>query len=322
MRMTRWCVAACLLLLPSVPRAQTPDDRVAGAELAAAVNLPQNDVKVSGLLFVPASVKQIRAVIVIMQYGETYLLYYHDDVWRRAAEHLNAAIFYTAVSSIDAAPPLPIPIERQPERNAALGGGDGLVSVLKQLARESGHAELDAAPGGFGPTFAQQHPERALGIVRYHTHQRTLPVDVELLKNTPMLIMAGGKDETAGFEDAESLWRKGQAVRAPWTFVLEPNVPHGLSDGGMQFITNANQLVIPWITAVVQQRLALTGARLLPMNGTSGWSGDNKTGDISPTESYAGAPADKNWLPDGESARGWRSVRQAVNPGRPCSRNY
>jgi hypothetical protein len=78
-----------------------------------------------------------------------------------------------------------------------------------------------SAPGNFATTAAL-HPERTVAFIRYHSHLREAPLDVNALKQIPALFIAGGKEEVAGTDDAEALWKRGRSVDAPWTFAIEP----------------------------------------------------------------------------------------------------
>lgn len=330
MRTRLWCRAmAAMALTVGTPtlRGQTSLEPVPGIELAASANVVEKGVKVEGLLFLPQNTKRTRAVIVVINYGNSWRLY-ESVAWRRTAERTESALLHARVSFINAIPPIPYPPERQIMRDASLGGGDGLLTVLRQLATESNHPELRDVPlafwgwsaaAGFGPTFAKQHPQRTLTFIQYHTHQRGIRVDLNVSKSIPALLLAGGKDTTAGVEDAETLWKSGRAIGAPWTFVMEPNVPHGMTDGntGIEFITNSNRLMIPWLTAVVRRRLPQAGSSMRAMGDSEGWIGDNGTGEVWPSAGYSGSKVDKTWLPDEESARGWQLLRVADNPGRP-----
>ena len=331
MRMTLCCgaVVAAIVLITSTTavRGQVSPQPVPGNELAAATHIVSRGVKVEGLLFIPASAKRIRAVTVLIARGNTGRLY-ESVIWRKAAESTQSALLLARITRLSVIPPDPYPQALQVERVASLGGSDGLLTVMRQLAAESGHPELRNVPlafwgwsaaGGFGPTFAEQHPQRTLAFIRYHSHQREIPVDLGATKAIPALSLAGGKDTTAGFEDAETLSRSGRAIGAPWTFVIEPNVPHGIIDGdaGIEFFTNSSQLMIPWLTAVIRQRLPQVGGPMRAIDERVGWLGDNKTGEVWPSATYSGSRADKTWLPDEQSARGWQLIRVAENPGRP-----
>lgn len=304
---------------------QAPSERVRGDEFAASVNLTKKDVKLEGVLFVPANVKRIRAVIVIINFGASYLVY-ESQLWRRAAQTTESALLHVRVSQISGVT-ANIPFERQVVRQASVGGGAGLLTLMSRLASESPYRELNDIPlafwgysaaAGFGATFAELYPERTLAFIRYHTHQRGIPINVNVTRNIPALFMAGGKDTTAGVEDAETVWKTGTAAGAPWTFVVEPNVPHSFIDAkaNVEFLTTSNQLMIPWLSAVIRQRAPHDRRAMRRIEPAAGWIADNRTGEISPAAKYAGAQLEGNWLPDEETARGWQIVRGADNPAR------
>ncbi len=70
--------------------------------------------------------------------------------------------------------------------------------------------------------------------------------------------------------------------------------------------------MIPWITAVVRQRLSPEGATLAVVNDGSAWMGNNRTGEVAPYNTFTGSKLEASWLPDEPSARGWRVVLGAV----------
>jgi hypothetical protein len=147
-----------------------------------------------------------------------------------------------------------------------------------------------SAPGNFGTTFAVLHPERTVAFIRYHSHRRGSPTDVNALRNIPALLIAGSEDEVAGTDDAEALWKDGRTVKAPWTFVIEPGVPHASEAS----VVSSQELILPWIAAVVHQRLEPRSTRLRPVTPETGWRS-----------------RDAGWLPDEAAARGWRMVVSA-----------
>jgi hypothetical protein len=124
------------------------------------------------------------------------------------------------------------------------------------------------------------------------------------------LIFAGEKDTTAGIEDSEALWKSGRALQAPWTFALEPGATHGSAEA----LKKANELAIPWIRAVIQQRLTNNGIGLRTVDDTSGWRASNTARAVGPAGSFQGNKAEASWLPDEASARGWRLVTGILAP--------
>ena len=202
-----------------------------------------------------------------------------------------------------------IPIPEQVVRNAAVGGGEGLLTLLNRLAADSGHDELRTVPvlfwgfsasGSFGTTFAMLNPARTIGFVRFNSHSRELPITVEALRSIPALLLAGGDDKVAGTEDAEKLWRQGRALEAPWTFGLQPGQGHG---AGLEVAT---AFMLSWMEGVLRQRIS--GGNLREIDQASTWRGDSRNSQI---QAGRASPADVPqtvWLPDEKTAKLWQEV--------------
>jgi hypothetical protein len=307
---------------------QDETNPVPGRELAAAVNLHQKDMKAEGTLFLPHEVRQFRGVIVVINWGPLSQHLYEDPQWRKLSRTLATGLVHVRISNIASsvktrvtpsgriAPDL-APVTR-PERNAALDGvADAFLTLLDRLAEESRHQELKRAPmlfwghsagGSFGPTFAALHPGRTIAFVRYHTHQRGLPLDMKVATQIPALLFAGRNDEQAGVEDIQTLWKNGRSIGAPWTFVLRSDAPHS----SVEALKKANHLAIPWITAVFRERLPAPGAGLRRLSDSAAWMGDQETLAIASHGSFSGSKTDASWLPDETSARAWRVVSGAA----------
>jgi hypothetical protein len=224
---------------------QDETNTVRGRELAAAVNLHQKDMKAEGTVFLPHEVRQFRALIVVINWGISRNLY-EDPQWRKLSETLACGLLHVRISNIGSGVKTRVtpsgrivpdlPLVTRPERNAAVAGAaDAFLTLLDRLAEESGHQELKSAPmlfwghsaaGSFGTTFAALHPARTIAFVRYHSHQRGLPLDMKVVTQIPALLFAGRNDETAGMEDTQGLWKSGRSMGAPWTFVLRSDAPH------------------------------------------------------------------------------------------------
>ena len=222
------------LLLLLFGRTQQP---ATTTEFKAALDAPVKAASVSSSIVFPVGHKRVESVIVVLSWGMGSGRVYPDARWRGMAERANAALMLLAVEQ----PPAEnIPIPEQVVRNAAVGGGEGLLTLLNRLAADSGHDELRTVPllfwgfsasGSFGTTFAMLNPTRTIGFVRFNSHSRELPITVEALRSIPALLLAGGDDKVAGTEDAEKLWRQGRALGAPWTFGLQPRQDHGSGVG-------------------------------------------------------------------------------------------
>lgn len=119
---------------------------------------------------------------------------------------------------------------------------------------------------------------------------------------------AGGKDDTAGTEDAEALWKNGRSAGAPWTFAIEPRATHQ----DKQTLVSSQALIIPWIAAVLRQRLQPGSMRLRPVTDDSGWLGNNRSTEVSRYATFPGPKREASWLPDEVTAHGWRTVLGAA----------
>jgi hypothetical protein len=290
-----------------------------GAEFAAAFNLPQLDLKVEGTIFVPPNVRQVRAIVVLLNSGVSWEgmggSLYSDPELRRLVQRLECALLLPRFTTIRR--------ESDPTwilTNARLGAADGLFMILERLALESNHAEITDAPlllwahsrtGHLGATFAALHPQRTVALVRYHTGGGGLGgPDMKVLTQIPSLLVEARSDieqnKTNGFrgEAAETTFKAGRAAGAPWTFAIEPDAVHQNPAN----LKTANALVLPWIAGVLRQRLSVRAPELRAVTETSAWLGDIQTGRAGPSADFVGPKQDANWLPDDESAHGWRRV--------------
>jgi hypothetical protein len=181
-----------------------------GVEFAAAVNHTAKDMKVEGNLYLPRGIVRVRAVLVVINFGLGARAIYHDPEWLKFSETLGLALLHVKLSNISLDSTAPVWNE------ASLGGGEGLVILLKRLAQESGHMELENAPlvfwghsaaGPFGATLALLYPQRTLAFVRYHSGARPLEANMTVLSQIPALAFVGGKIPSA--LSAPSVWPPG-----------------------------------------------------------------------------------------------------------------
>jgi pimeloyl-ACP methyl ester carboxylesterase len=297
-----------------------------GIEVTAALNLPEKGVKVEGTLYLPQDISRVRAVIVLLNSGFSWGgmggTFYTDPELRKLAATLECGLLLPRITNI-------VQGQGDPSagvlRNAALGGADGLLMLVDRLAQESGHREVAVAPlllwghsrsGHFAATFAALHPRRTVAIVDYHTGAAGLTGhDKDVLSKIPALILMARADVEASanrpgaWPPAEGLWRSGRLIGAPWTFGIEPDAVHQNPND----LKKANGLVIPWIAAVLRQRLSPDGGELVAISDASAYLGNTETGEIAPFAVFPGAKQDATWLPDEQSARGWRILTGATN---------
>jgi hypothetical protein len=189
--------------------------------------------------------------------------------------------------------------------------------ILQRVGEDSAHQELKdaplllwgwSAPASFGTTFAELYPQRTVAFVRYHTHLRGLSPNVNVLRNIPALLIAGGDDQQAGTDDAETLWKSGRSARAPWTFAIEPGATHASE----RAVVSSHALIIPWIAAVLRQRLEPGSTRLRAVTDDSAWLGNNHSAEVAPQATFPGPKSESSWLPDEVTARGWQTVLGAA----------
>jgi hypothetical protein len=312
--------AANRMFGPSAPRRviakRVPDDELAaalnlvsGPEFAGAVNLREKDLKIEGRIFTPENVSRVRAVIVAFGWGLGFN-FYDDPQVRQLLRTTESALLLARMSSISTR------LSNSFAQNAAAGGGDGLSMLLDYLARESGRGELSDAPllfwghsggAGFGPTFAVMRPERTVGFVAYQTWP-VRPGDVKTLSRIPALFFADRESGMAPVTDMGDAWKAGRAAGAPWTFALQRDAPHG----DLEYMKRANDLTIPWMGAILRERLPTAGRELGVVSGGSGWLANNRTGEVASFSAFDGSKEEATWLPDEPNAQGWRLVTGAA----------
>lgn len=305
--------------VPKSPRDHAADF-VPGAEIAAAVNVPDKNLKLEGSLFTPDKTvgRAVRAVLVVIHWGYTEELLTGLNPYsamHRLTRDLDGALLHVRISTIHAPRPGPTPPELVVQRNAATGSGDGLLRLLEVLAADSGRLELKSAPllfwgwsaaGGFGPSFAKLHPDRTLGFVQYQSHRRGLPSDWSVLANIPALIVVGGEQQKDQNDDSTMFWNEGRSRGAPWAFVQQHGVGHGLK---MDDLSALDQVLVPWVQGVVRGRLAeSSGPRLRPIAVESGWVAVQASRVIAPVASYSGPREGTSWFPSEETARAWQAL--------------
>jgi len=266
----------------------------------------------------------VRAVIVVLNSGRSWTgmggAFYGDSELRKLSETLELGLLLPRITPIREVEQIDV------LRNADVGGADSLLMLLRRLAGESGHQELIDAPlllwghsrtGHFAATFAALHPQRTIALVGYHAGGAGLAgPDMNVLKQIPALLLEAKTDielnsTRPGWPPdlfAETSWKHARSLGAPWTFGVEPDAVHQ-NPGDLKA---ANILVIPWISAVLRARLSPDGRALRPISEASGWLGNIRTGEILPHALFPGPKQEANWLPDEESARGWRAVVRAA----------
>jgi pimeloyl-ACP methyl ester carboxylesterase len=158
----------------------------------------------------------------------------------------------------------------------------------------------------FAATFAAMHPDRTIAFVRYHAGDVPLAANLPILSRVPALLLQAGKDAQGTPEAAETAWKSARALGAPWTFAVEPDATHQ----NPADLKTANALLVPWLRAVIDQRVPRRGGALQPITvtGPTVWMGSHLTGEIAASGTFVGQKAEASWLPDAASAQGWQIV--------------
>ncbi|HUF46510.1 MAG TPA: hypothetical protein VMM93_01780 [Vicinamibacterales bacterium] len=195
---------------------------------------------------------------------------------------------------------------------AERAGADAVELLLRRLGDESSRPELATAPliiwghsagGQLGSRIASVLSQRTIAFIHYHTNGGVREGQRALYR-IPALLFVGGKDAAADAGLAEGAWRAGRLAGAPWTFATEPDADHG----NPAHLRQANDLLIPWMTAVVRLRMSPDEASLRPVSERDGWAGQHRTREVSPYAMLIEPRADVSWLPDEASARAWQTV--------------
>lgn len=96
---------------------------------------------------------------------------------------------------------------------------------------------------------------------------------------------------------------------ALWTMAMDPVADHSLAEH--------RTFAIPYLDAVLSQRLPAGARELQAMDAARAWLGDARTFNIAPAAAWRGNPADAVWLPGEPVARLWREF---VTTGRVAPR--
>lgn len=278
------------------------DNVVLGMDIAAAVNVHPKDVKAEGALFIPVKVSRVRILLVVINYGVGFELSLSER-WRKLAETMDGALLGVRFSKIGPS------LEKGLTATDDDGREEAFLALLQRLDEESGHRELTDAPFLFwghsaavvaATIFAERLSERTVAFVHYHAGASVKPGPVSKI---PALFLTGGKDDVVGSAPAETTFKNGRSIGAPWTFAIQPDATHG----DPKDFETADSLMIPWITAIVRRRLSSDGT-LHAVTDESTWLGNLQTGEIASHDTFVGSKADASWLPDEATARAWQTV--------------
>jgi dienelactone hydrolase len=206
--------------------------------------------------------RRIKGVWVIFERSLGTLQYYRDaDVRAFARRHDLALLFpFHCRSKADSGGDINV----DPRR----GLGRTLFVALDQLAERSGHPELASAKlillgfsgtGSLVARMTEYAPDRVIASIPTHPgHFDPLGMDtITLLSRAaaiPQLILVGSADAVSGTQRPYDYFRRHFDKGAPWTFVVQNQVPHCC-------IMNAKALMLEWLDAVVVRTLTRATGR-------------------------------------------------------------
>jgi hypothetical protein len=252
-------------------------------------------------VYVPPSVDTVRAVIAfIARSVDQYA--FDDRDWRGMCGRASCALLRIQIPGLGTPAYEPLLI-----KNAAAGGGDALLAAMRAAALETAHPEIlkaklivfgHSAAGSFVVTFANRHPDRVLGLIRYHSIPVAAAIDTNTLTSIPVLTIVGGRDRTVGLADSRALWQAMRFRDAPWAYVSHVGQAHFSVDG----LIEAGPLMRDWIEGVLSRSVSDSRNAMLNPPRETGWLVDDSTGEIAPAEAFRGGKAQSSWLPNAAAA--------------------
>jgi pimeloyl-ACP methyl ester carboxylesterase len=259
-------------------------------------------------MWIPHDVKTIRGVIV-KQHGcgdpaaATGLDHANDLQWQALATKHQFALLGSKFTTGTG------PCEYWSIAN--YGSGAALIRALNTFAKQSQHPEIERVPwaiwghsGGadWGIQMMQQYPDRTIAAIAARGGAFFLLGNNPTIANTPVLFALGEQDRKIAVSGTQDLpiqaFKRYRKLAAPWTLAIEAGAEHEVGD--------TRQLAIPYLDAIITQRLPSQGNDLQPIDPTLGWLGNVATKEISPIAKFTGERSEAAWLPNEETARKWQ----------------
>jgi dienelactone hydrolase len=220
----------------------------------------------------PSSGKKIRAVFVVFERGPGSVRFYNDPDIRSFADKHELAMMMPRHCSSKAYEDMDI--------DPSKGLGRALFAALDQFSIQTDRPELRTAPvillgfsaaGAFAARLVGFAPQRIAAAVLSHAGQdRSLGLDTIQLADAsltvPELVIVGGKDQTVGTELSYAYFHRYWKLGAPWLFATQNDVEHCCT-------SDAKDLVLVWLDAVLKSRLQKVSGGLAPIHKTDGYYG-------------------------------------------------
>ncbi|MEM6504322.1 MAG: alpha/beta hydrolase [Planctomycetota bacterium] len=269
-------------------------------------------------LWLPDEIETVRCIIFINQRGAGKHLFYQDQRWRQLAADLDAAILFGEFEAYSV---------------RGNGYGQSILKACEQFAVQLVRPELRHTPfvlwghsmgGRVAQDFARFIPNRVVAFViamRAHPSEPAMMEEEDAAMQIPALYIMGAddnkpKDIYAHYEHA----RKNGSPRA-WVWVpKQKHWPAGMGHEGNQTTESdwnkwsANDLVLPWIDAVVQLRMPVDAEkmdqpiRLRPIQTSKGWLGHLCTNEIMIYRNDDANDPAWSWFPTWQIAECWIEI--------------
>ena len=210
-------------------------------------------------MVIPGKTAAVKAAWIVFDRGRDYLQWYEDRRVRAFAEAQQLAIVLAKHC-------------RSKEREDMIvlpekGVGRALFTALDQLADVSGHRELKSAgiivlgwsgAGSLVGRLAQYRPSRYVAGIAYApgTYDPLGMDTIELSKEAiehPQLVIANGGDTVNGTERPYAYFKKHFDQGAPWTFVVQNQLPHCC-------LQNAQSVILEWLNGVLKGEKPTAGS--------------------------------------------------------------
>jgi hypothetical protein len=245
-------------------------------------------------IYIPDGVTRIRAIIIHQHgCGRQGLSSATDVHWQALANKWASALLGTRLTDRGTC---------SDWYNPANGSLRALQTALNDLGGKSGHPELGAAPwvlwghsGGslWSSAVTNMLPERVIA-----NFARSGPDSFSAGALLVPTALAAGVNDIANLAPrTRSTFATERPRGALVALSIDPKSAHDIREGRF--------FAIPYLDAVLAQRLPPSGNTLLPMNASRAWLGDNTTFNVTPAAMFPGSAQTASWLPDENAARKW-----------------
>ena len=258
-------------------------------------------------LYVPDSVRTVRSVIVLVPGLDGDGRGMADDPgWQSLAERTHSGLlgcFFQGKSGGS-------------YFLADRWSGPILLEALRNLARISGHPDVEEAPlalwghsagGQFNFNFANWKPERTVAFVanKGAYYGKTISPGV---RSVPGLWILGENDTEVRRRNITARYESGRMEGALWALVPEPGEGHGIG--------RSREIGRMFLEEVLAARVDVSG-RMQAMDPGQGWLGDRTNKTVTPNPGPTAGPAALSWFPGERSARLWVDILEG-RPDRPA----